>query len=496
MKTRVLPLLLALVLSAGGCKSHSDSQTSGQKSQESPKPPPSSIGFKVVSSNPMPRPAQEARGDAAPPCPPEGTPLSEQKAAEDIWDAFQSIVWDEKPRGNCKEFQGDGSLKRLSEEWCFRCPECKPTHFEERFYYALSPDAEACGLEEIHFSVARDSDEWLDNVHNMLAETLEKTYGAGDSPNRVYEFGSGMWKNLKRWQTKDALVYLYIFNHRIFLRARHQHLVEALAVEKVPGSSRSLFEKDVEEPLDQKLGQSLQRDFPALPELLSMRDPKPEAASPVLLKMLTGVKEAPPELQPTILIACDRLADRVALSSGESSGGWLELKSKLEQYKLTFEWSHLGSCWVYQRELLKKVVEDYSGSPWAEDAFLLLMARGFQTGVGCREGPAAFRKVIKEGGAFLKRDLSPNARLQALFLLAEAYETWWSLSKASDKDEYVQAGEYKEGAEDARINSIRVYRLVRELAPKSPYADLAGLRLGRLKLKIDTNQRRFYCIYD
>jgi len=72
------------------------------------------------------------------------------------------------------------------------------------------------------------------------------------------------------------------------------------------------------------------------------------------------------------------------------------------------------------------------------------------------------------GRAFLKRNPSPNARLEGQLLLSEVWETWWSLRKASDNDISARAWESDGGTK------------------------LAGLRLVRPKLEIDTGLRRIY----
>ena len=84
-----------------------------------------------------------------------------------------------------------------------------------------------------------------------------------------------------------------------------------------------------------------------------------------------------------------------------------------------------------------------------------------------------------------------------LFALAQAYETWWSLSRASQDDPFVgDPAVYREGAEEARVKAIAYYERVAEVAPKSAPAVEAGSRLPRLRRGIDTHQRRYQCVYE
>ena len=92
--------------------------------------------------------------------------------------------------------------------------------------------------------------------------------------------------------------------------------------------------------------------------------------------------------------------------------------------------------------------------------------------------------------------------------VAQAYETWWSLSKAPKSEDYVnefgeELGEaysdgdpakYQDGAEAARQRAIAFYEQLLQTVPQSDHAAYASRMLPRLKLGFDTGQRRSYCI--
>jgi len=90
--------------------------------------------------------------------------------------------------------------------------------------------------------------------------------------------------------------------------------------------------------------------------------------------------------------------------------------------------------------------------------------------------------------------------LDVQLTVAQAYETWWSLSQAqpatgSDDSENVDPGKYQQGSEEARQKAIAFYERLLQIAPQSDHAVYARRVLPRLKLGIDTGQRRFYCFY-
>lgn len=458
----------------------------------------------VIRYQPSPTLPGPAVSPKTPDCPPEETLLEEEQAAEILWNAFQSIRWDEKPQGDCLEYRKDDPRWKYSPEACLRCLSCRGAYYEERYYYALSPDAEVSILEEVLFSLNRQSVRLPSMVENLLTARMEKAYGLAEEERP--RFGFSFTNSWKWWHTKDNSLYLNIFpdEDRLILRIRHHHLQKALAEKRDLTAPETFSRFDTGSPLDLALERVLKSKYPRMSEWLVHRfersssgvlSPDSEEVIREIQKALENRKGTPVDLQPAILLACDRIVDRLSARMEEQSTAWLNLKTKLETYGLRFAPDHLGGCWNYDHTLLHTVRKEFPDSYWAAEAFLLLMQNGFSWHI-CNGGADSFRRVIAEGGDFLKQNLSLEHRLEALFMLAQAYETWWSLSKASDEDEYVRRAEYVDGAEEARTEAIRTYTQVRKTAPDSRYAKIAGWKLPRLRMKLDTGQRRFFCIYD
>jgi hypothetical protein len=107
---------------------------------------------------------------------------------------------------------------------------------------------------------------------------------------------------------------------------------------------------------------------------------------------------------------------------------------------------------------------------------------------------AGYAEVIKEGIPWLRRH--PNSEF-APFLtaaIAAAYETRWSLSLASEDEEFVRASDYADGAAAAREQAIRWYDRLQQKYPESAEAKAAVLNSNQVKIGVDTGQRRFYCV--
>lgn len=95
-------------------------------------------------------------------------------------------------------------------------------------------------------------------------------------------------------------------------------------------------------------------------------------------------------------------------------------------------------------------------SPWGRQAFLMMTELGWSQG-SCQEGADQFRKVIKHGEAFLVE--YPNSEVSAAVRLevANAYATWWNLSRSDPNLPYSWPEMYKAGADEARQKAIVLY---------------------------------------
>ena len=238
--------------------------------------------------------------------------------------------------------------------------------------------------------------------------------------------------------------------------------------------------------------------LPDLPALLAADPPRESDAAPMqahlqMLAGLAGNTRAIPK--PMVLLLADRLATMLGYSRG-SKAPPPDRDFNAGPFHFGYHFDQLGATWVSDHGLARQVYRDYPNTPAGEWAFLTLEKMGWNTSVGCAGDPATFRSVIAESGRFIDRHRHSPYRLDFLFDLAQAYETWWSLSQARSDDDYVVAGNYAQGADDARKRAIELYRRIVPEAPNSEFAAYAKLTLLRLQSKLDTGQRQYYCVYD
>lgn len=454
--------------------------------------------------------------------PPKPNPKWAQAAAEAIATGLRAVPWDsgsgsphqwvEADGGRNylgqERFQGDGSGGYgADEEWCFRDTLETKTHKEELYSYAFPPaEAIVCRFQQFRAFATGVSVAALEEVHQALAQRLSEWFGSPEGPEEVHDSGSAYWHHILRWQTEELEIVLYIDEPayrqpRLGLRARHRHLLDALADDsRLYGVHYRLqaLEKHLVKALIDELGDTV----PVLASLLRSDASKPDVneVATMLLRLLEIAETGESTRRPALLLAADRLANRLQyyplLDLDKSSPVWDRLRQKLATYGLRYQGDKLGGGWVYLSDLLVKVWGEYPTTEWGEYAFVLLLNLGWEPNVACANGSDTFRTIIAKGEELVSERPESSRLLYVLFPVAQAYETWWSLSQASAKDAYVNPADYQDGANEARKRAIARYEEIVRLAPGSDEALYARRRLPRLRLRLDTNQRRYYCIYD
>jgi hypothetical protein len=254
--------------------------------------------------------------------------------------------------------------------------------------------------------------------------------------------------------------------------------------------------------VDQKLIAKIGADYPGLSEILKVDDAPqdPKIIRQLLDELLASAKSAPPEKKPALLLAADAMAARLPLPSVVPPNAELQRQlNDLAAEGLTFTWVEIDGGWTYENNLLWRLWREYPASEEGEDAFVLLLRQGWDAGPCCKTGLSSFNRVIKQGEAFLSSRAKSPHRQDVVFLVAQAYETWWSLSLVPEKNQ--QEGDpspeaYRAGAAAAREKAIGYYGEIIAADPDGVEADCSRKPLALLKANEDTRQRRFYCYCD
>jgi hypothetical protein len=415
---------------------------------------------------------------------------------ETTYDAWQPT----HPSAKC--VASGANQQGADEQWCYRCTETSRAGMSEWSFYAFdSPDPPGCRLERFHATVAGPARTELNQIHQKIEAALTTRYGRPEDRVASPEFGSAFWQSVRHWLKPEREVYLYIYEQRaespqLEVLARDRHLIAARAEDQqLSGVDAPQWPSG--SPLDRRLIQELGAELPGLRALLAVEPPETKRTlqQQTLGQLLRAASTAGPERKAELLIAADRVANLLPDTRTPDPGS-NERTENIAGFALHYRWSPLAAEWEYQHDLLRQVWREHPSTEWGAEAFLMLESIGWDTSAVCGKGTDQFRTVIGLGEKFLAEHPTNPRRVQVVFEIAQAYETWWSLSRAPSTDDYAQAENYRAGAGAARNKATAMYQLVLELTPQSPEAAYARRQLPRLKLGIDTGQRRFYCIYD
>lgn len=499
----------------------------------------------------------------APAMTPQSVALTAEEQVQKIWSEFEKAsvgstldAWSKQhPEIPCHRFNGTMWSPTADAAWSERCsPGTKPedAHW---FFYAFGLDDSSSRLEQFDVSTASSPVESLTAVHGMLQSRLAERFGPGeDTSSKIGRPRNPVPPPNYRWQTPELEIQLFESEHdprnnfgRLRLQVRGHRLIEALKEDEhlkqfVAGN----FLYQAGSGIDVRLAEKLKPEFPGPAAMLMKQQPDadPEKIKEALeqwkqqfrasqaagqsgiraaaiaipnsnwnakefesaiVQLVSAAKSAPTDRQPILLLAADRLAGRLTSVAGNDKSNeslWPKWRAQLHELGIDYggsEASPYPNAWIYTGSLLKRVAADYSQSEWGENAFALLLAQEFETGEDCAAGTDQFRKVIPQGLQFLEKHPNSPYRMDVQIAVAQAYETWWSLSQAPARNESeedystVEADKYQEGGADARQKAIVGYQALIQSAPQSDQAFYARRQLPRLKLGVDTGQRRFYC---
>lgn len=429
--------------------------------------------------------------------------------AEWMWADFEALRWQSSMAAWEKAHSGAESRRpdragiaedEFCREYVLRTAGVSSSHF----FYAFELEPLACTLLQFRSATPVLSNEATSRVYAELHRRLVGRYGPGRDAGQVHGYCSAFWRHTWAWDTPVSEILLFVNEcngeAKVELLSRHQKLLKTR--EEDVRLSRIRWETfhEREREFYVSLAETSKTGLPKLKTLLGTTEPLKLDAGTLrahLRILLTLARTTSNEQKPVLLLLADRLANTLGYFWPAPFDGPHRRHFKEGGFVLTYDWSHLGFGWVYDHALLRRVVCEFAGTEAGEWAFVTLNQRGWFTGAGCPADSALFREVIEKSETFLKLHPDSAYRQEVLFHLAQAYETWWSASQAPPSDSYVQAKDYTAGAEDARKRAIGLYeQILRDTPPESDSSFYARRVLPRLKLGVDTFERRYYCIYD
>ena len=451
---------------------------------------------------------------------PSSSSTAKQIAAQ-MWSGLQRVKWQQSynpASGECNSVPPEQSPTSVLNGHAFYCPQISEEVIAESLYYPVDHADPKLLLLRSDIRPRYPYPEQSAEIEQLLNQQLTKTYGTPSIPEKRFEVGAVWPERGLSWRNGTLTIFLHrnrthvqpvglrsgVILIAIEDKILERHIAELRLQEHFSFSS-TLSQSALVKELEQQLpGTNL--SFSSHPPQSEPDRLKAEQQTRMALLRLLRQSTGEPEQRAADLVAADQLVRRLAnllvIRSVKNGSENLVIAASAENIlkQLAPYGVHFGGIGHYSDvldhdySLLARAWKEFPATYWGHHSFLMLQKLGCATTrFGC-DGPNCFLAVIQKGEKFLNSYPATPFRKEQIYHLAQANETWWSLGQASPEDiTAMGARTTKASSEQARQRAIALYEQLLQLAPASPEAEAAQLALPRLKLKLDTGARNFFC---
>jgi hypothetical protein len=416
-----------------------------------------------------------------------------------MWEGLQRVRWNVRYPGGCTAAPAHQNLRYGLYGHAYLCAAETGHVVAESFYFPVDGDPPSLLLRRADFRLATDYPPMSAEVERLLAERLTRAYGAGAVPESLFEIGANRPNPGLTWRAGGLTIFLHR-NRNYVAPAGIRFGVQLIAVRQ-----EVLDEREVHREIGEAIPSYIPEDL-LMQELGTLYPPPGSATLPALLEILAQAGSASPGRNALLFTAADSLVVRLGgelVTRTHGAGGEMVMESpetvevhrRLKPYGVHYLGiGKYSEVLEYDRSLLVKAWTGYQATVWGQRALLELQRLSCaRFGEACG-GPNCFLEVIRLGERFLAENPDTPLRLEQTFHLALAHETWWSLSQATEDSPSSGSVKMDEvSGEAARLRAIALYEEVERLARGSRQARLGQIALPRLRLRIDTGQRAFFC---
>lgn len=436
-----------------------------------------------------------------------------EQVADSMWSALQRVSWERRYRPQtrgCAAAPAQPTAPRGGlNGHAYYCAASDTNVTTESLYYPVNPANPKVLLLRADIRPAMTYPEWSVEVEQHLARRLTKAFGTGTVPDNIYEIGASRPEPGLSWRTGKLAVFLHHNRNHIapagvrtgvvLIAVREEILAQRPA--KEPASSRTAYARELERLFPQQYFARL----PQPPRSEGERRTADHRTRTALLRLLQHSEGGPAE-RAAALFAADDLAVRLGsllvartVQNGSESLAVVpdadNIRAQLARLGVRYgDIGHYSGDLEYDRSLLKRAWAEYPDTIWGQHAFLLLQLLGCATSQFPCPGPNCYLSLIEQGEKFLERYPDSPLRIEQIYNLALANDTRWSLSQAQPGDISAEGASVTRGTpESARLRAIEWYEQLLRSAPGTPEARAAEIAIPRLKLKLDTGERSFFC---
>ena len=381
--------------------------------------------------------------------------------------------------------------------WCAIADDENGSIRRQAVFYAIrAAEPLDCRLEQLTYSIRTSPDVSSSELYGELVAALSNRIGDG-LPSRPdweevrREAARGPFnerRRFMRWYGETFTALLFESTASVGLEIRHHELTRALETPSI------LSPELIDATFQDKLLTQVRQVYPEIAELMLLE----RAATHDEIRIAAAVKTlldardraTSSNERAWLSLAADQVLSRLAIT-GEPPPERRPGLAALKPFGVTFRYDEHAGEWHYLRGLLDEIIRHYPFNDWAQMALVHKIAHGWDL-VACENSYAA---TIQHGTEWLGRNPSSPYRLVVTQAVAQAYETWWSLSKAPEYDflAHHSRDEATRGAAKARLEAITWYRRVLELMPAGLPIKEIERAIIHLSVDIDTGQRRYHC---
>jgi hypothetical protein len=409
-----------------------------------------------------------------------------------MWEMLHAVRWDSPYRAGCAAVPPQQGLRGGLNDYAYNCATNNGHVVAESLYYPVDGNPPDLLLRRTDIHAANTYPELGPEIEQLLMDKLTRAYGAGTTPDGIYEIGASRPRPGLKWNIGTATVFLH----------RNRNYVAPAGVRE------GVFLIAVHRELIEERARAAEAD--GMPNWRQLTEPERIAAEQVtrgaLMKLLRDSAQGPEKLRAGHLVAADNLVvqlgrllvARSVVNGSEHLGEAPNadaVRRQLARYGVRFTGiGHHSGDLEYDRSLLLRSWREFPQTSWGQRALLILQRLSCSVpGYGC-DGPNCFLKVIADGEKFLREYPDTDFRREQTYNLGLAHETWWALSRAEPGDISADGAKISSASgEQARQRAIELYEEVIRTAPESRQARAAKLALPRLKLKLSTGERAFFC---
>ncbi len=449
------------------------------------------------------------------------SPPSAKQIAAKMWSGLQRVKWQTNYNaapGECTSIPPDQFLRSGLNGHAYYCPQTSEEVIAESLYYPVDHADPKLLLLRSDIRPVNPYPEQSAEVEQLLIQQLTKTYGTPSIPEKRFEVGTGWPEPGLSWRNGTLTIFLHRNRTHVQPVGIRTGVILIAIEDKILERHIAAFRLQDDFRSSSTLSQStlvkeLEPLFPGTSFTTSTQTPKSEPdrikeeqQTRLSLFRLLRLSKGEPEQRAAALVAADQLVRRLAsllvirtvIDGRENiviTDGTSKLNSQLATYGVHFGGiGHYSGYLDYDYNLLARAWKEFPATTWGQRAFLLLQQLGCATPrFGC-DGPNCFLAVIQQGESFLNTYPDTAFRKEQIYQLAQANETWWSLGQApSDDITAIGTRTTKASSEQARQRAIELYEQLLQIAPGSAQAQSARLALPRLKLKLDTGERSYFC---